>query len=46
MDYYLFVSLVQQESKASFSIEALSSGVYFANVRTNTGISRIRFVKK
>ena len=46
MVFDLFGSLVQQEFKTSFSIEALSSGVYIAHVRTNTGISRIRFVKK
>lgn len=42
----LFGSLVKHESTTSFSIEELSSGVYIAHVRTNTGISRIRFVKK
>ena len=42
----MFGSLVQQESTASFSIEELASGIYIANVQTNEGIVRVRFVKK
>jgi hypothetical protein len=41
----LFGSLIQQESTAMFSIEGLSSGVYFANVQTSAGMARVRFVK-
>jgi hypothetical protein len=41
-----FGSLIQQESTASFSIEELSSGIYFANVQTSVGMARVRFVKQ
>jgi hypothetical protein len=46
MIYDLFGSLIQQESTASFSIEELPSGVYFANVQTSNGMARVRFVKQ
>jgi len=46
MIFDLFGSLVQQESTSSFSIEGLSSGIYMANVKTNAGIARVRFVKE
>ena len=42
----MFGSVVQRESEVSFSVEGLNSGIYIANVQTNSGISRVRFVKK
>jgi Leucine-rich repeat (LRR) protein len=45
MIFNMYGSFVQQESTATFSIEELSLGVYFANVQTSAGMACVRFVK-
>jgi hypothetical protein len=39
-------SLMQTSTSETFSIENLSSGIYVANVKTTTGVSRVKFAKE
>ncbi|MFT6243846.1 MAG: hypothetical protein ACJA0U_000174 [Salibacteraceae bacterium] len=38
--------LIQSETTASFSIEGLDSGIYMLNVKTSTGLARVKFMKQ
>lgn len=39
-------SMVQTEKSNMFSVEGLNTGIYIVNIQTNSGLSRVRFVKK
>ncbi|MCJ8292279.1 MAG: T9SS type A sorting domain-containing protein [Crocinitomicaceae bacterium] len=42
----MYGTLVQTESTNSFSIEALSSGIYSIHIKTSNGLIRKRFIKE
>lgn len=41
-----FGSLVQTEKVKTFSVEHLSSGIYFINIKTEKGINTLRFIRE